>query len=72
MIPESDANKTLLISGSHDPVLDHLLELTQQKGVMLHSSHTGSMGGILALKRAVAMQRRCTFSILPVNTTFLI
>ena len=51
MIPESDAKKTLLISGSHDPVLDHLLELTQQKGVMLHSSHTGSMGGILALKR---------------------
>ena len=51
MVPESDANKTLLISGSHDPVLDHLLELTQQKGVMLHSSHTGSMGGLLALKR---------------------
>jgi putative molybdopterin biosynthesis protein len=51
MVPEETAERTLLISGSHDPVLDCLLELTQKEGVTLHSSHTGSMGGILALKR---------------------
>lgn len=51
MVPEGTAERTLLISGSHDPVLDCLLELTQKEGVTLHSSHTGSMGGILALKR---------------------
>ncbi|MDD1706519.1 MAG: molybdopterin biosynthesis protein [Methanoregulaceae archaeon] len=51
MVPESTAERTLLIAGSHDPVLDCLLELTQEKGVALHSSHTGSMGGVLALKR---------------------
>jgi putative molybdopterin biosynthesis protein len=51
MVPEETIEKTLLISGSHDPVLDCLLELMQKEGVTLHSSHTGSMGGILALKR---------------------
>jgi len=51
MVPEETAERTLLISGSHDPVLDCLLELMQKEGVTLHSSHTGSTGGILALKR---------------------
>jgi molybdopterin molybdotransferase/putative molybdopterin biosynthesis protein len=51
MVPEMTAEQTLLISGSHDPVLDCLLELTQRNGVTLHSSLTGSMGGIVALKR---------------------
>jgi len=51
MVPEKTAKQTLLISGSHDPVLDCLLELTQKEGVTLHSSLTGSMGGIVALKR---------------------
>ncbi len=51
MVPEKTAEQTLLISGSHDPVLDCLLELTQKDGVTLHSSLTGSMGGIVALKR---------------------
>ncbi|MCU0628880.1 MAG: molybdopterin biosynthesis protein [Methanoregulaceae archaeon] len=51
MVPEEIAERTLLISGSHDPVLDCLLELMQKEGVTLHSSHTGSTGGILALKR---------------------
>jgi molybdenum cofactor synthesis domain-containing protein len=51
MVPEKTTEQTLLISGSHDPVLDCLLELTQKDGVILHSSLTGSMGGIVALKR---------------------
>lgn len=51
MVPVATAEHTLLISGSHDPVLDCLLELLQREGVTLHSSHTGSMGGVLALKR---------------------
>jgi putative molybdopterin biosynthesis protein len=51
MMPRATVDQTLLISGSHDPVLDCLLELLQREGVTLHSSHTGSMGGVLALKR---------------------
>ena len=51
MVPRELAVRSLLISGSHDPALDFLAEITANKGVVLHSSHTGSMGGILALKR---------------------
>ena len=51
MVPREQAGRSLLISGSHDPALDHLAELTCRAGVTLHSSHTGSMGGILALRR---------------------
>jgi molybdenum cofactor synthesis domain-containing protein len=51
LVPRSQAESALLITGSHDPSLDHLAELVRRAGVSLHSSHTGSMGGILALKR---------------------
>jgi len=51
LVPRSQAASALLVTGSHDPSLDHLTELVGARGVSLHSSHTGSMGGILALKR---------------------
>jgi len=51
LVPRSQAESALLITGSHDPSLDHLAELVRREGVSLHSSHTGSMGGLLALKR---------------------
>ncbi|MCU0632734.1 MAG: molybdopterin biosynthesis protein [Methanolinea sp.] len=47
----AQAEEAILITGSHDPVLDHLAELVQQDHVELHSTHTGSMGGLIALKR---------------------
>ena len=51
MVPRSGAESSVLITGSHDPVLDYLSELTQKGGVEMHSTHVGSMGGVLALKR---------------------
>jgi len=51
LVDRTDAAATILITGSHDPSIDYLAELAQKKGVSVHSSHTGSMGGLLALKR---------------------
>jgi len=51
LVPRSQAASALLVTGSHDPSLDHLAELVRTEGVSLHSSHIGSMGGLLALKR---------------------
>lgn len=51
MVRKSDAESSLILTGSHDPVIDHLANLLQQKGVPLLSTHVGSMGGILALRK---------------------
>lgn len=51
MVPVQEAENALLITGSHDPVLDHLADLIRPSGVSLISTHVGSMGGILALKK---------------------
>jgi len=50
-VPLKDAVKALLLTGSHDPVIDYLADMLQKEGVELHSSNVGSMGGILALKK---------------------
>jgi len=49
--PISEAEKTILITGSHDPVIDYLADELRGCGVFPASVHVGSMGGILALKR---------------------
>jgi molybdopterin molybdotransferase/putative molybdopterin biosynthesis protein len=49
-VSRDTAEKALLITGSHDPLLDYLADLLQGRDVELHSTHVGSMGGILALK----------------------
>jgi putative molybdopterin biosynthesis protein len=51
MVPAEEAENALLITGSHDPVLDHLADLLRPTGVSLISTHRGSMGGIIALKK---------------------
>jgi putative molybdopterin biosynthesis protein len=51
LVPVDAAENALLITGSHDPVLDHLADCLQPQGVTLISTHAGSMGGILALKK---------------------
>jgi putative molybdopterin biosynthesis protein len=51
MVGHNEAEQALLITGSHDPVLDHLADQLQKRGINLHSTHAGSMGGILALKK---------------------
>ena len=50
-VPRTEAERALLVTGSHDPLLDYLADLLMQKEVDLHSTHVGSMGGILALKK---------------------
>jgi len=47
----TDAEQALLVTGSHDPVLDYLADMLQKKGIALHSTHAGSMGGIAALSK---------------------
>ena len=51
MVPRETAKESLLITGSHDPVLDHLANMMKKNGIDLHSTHTGSMGGLLTLKK---------------------
>jgi putative molybdopterin biosynthesis protein len=51
LVPVQEAENALLITGSHDPVLDHLADLLRPQGVSLISTHVGSMGGIIALKK---------------------
>ncbi len=51
LVPVEEAENALLITGSHDPVLDHLADLVKPQGVSLISTHAGSMGGIIALKK---------------------
>jgi putative molybdopterin biosynthesis protein len=51
MVRADEAEKALIVTGSHDPVLDYLSDLLRPAGVNLISTHVGSMGGILALKK---------------------
>ena len=51
MVTAAEAEEALLVTGSHDPVIDYLADLIRPQGVTLLSTHVGSMGGILALKK---------------------
>ncbi|MFA5267916.1 MAG: molybdopterin biosynthesis protein [Methanoregula sp.] len=51
MVTAAEAAEALLVTGSHDPVIDYLTDLIRPQGVTLLSTHVGSMGGILALKK---------------------
>ncbi|MDD3934229.1 MAG: molybdopterin biosynthesis protein [Methanoculleus sp.] len=50
-VPRAEAEEAVLVTGSHDPALDYLADLARPHGVEIHSTHTGSMGGVLALKK---------------------
>jgi len=54
--PEEQLRDSLIVIGSHDPLLDELAELlrVQYGDVMVASAHVGSMGGLLAIKRGEA------------------
>ena len=51
MVTAAEAAEALLVTGSHDPVIDYLADLIHPQRVTLLSTHVGSMGGILALKK---------------------
>lgn len=50
-VPLEEAERALLVTGSHDPAIDVLADLLSAEGVDLHSAHVGSMGGLFALRR---------------------
>lgn len=51
-----EINRTLVITGSHDPLLDEVADIMKRRWPesQVASSHVGSMGGIMALKRGEA------------------
>ncbi|MFO7707602.1 MAG: molybdopterin biosynthesis protein [Desulfobacterales bacterium] len=53
MRPLEELNRTIVIVGSHDNTLDVLADQLKASrgGVSLSSSHVGSMGGLMAIKR---------------------
>ncbi|UWG95580.1 molybdopterin biosynthesis protein [Dehalobacter sp. DCM] len=53
---ERDINRTLVIIGSHDPLIDVASDLMNKhsRGRYISSAHVGSMGGIMAIKRGEA------------------
>lgn len=55
--PMDAIRNTLSIVGSHDPLLDEAADLLrgQDRSLYVASSHVGSMGGIMAVKRGEAM-----------------
>lgn len=46
-----DIDNTLVCIGSHDVILDIISDMMSKRGYNLNSTHVGSMGGIMALKR---------------------
>lgn len=53
--PRSELQQTLVVIGSHDPLMDELADLFRLDGQFyLSSAHVGSMGGIMAIRRGEA------------------
>lgn len=53
LVSEERLKKTLMVIGSHDPLLDELADRMHRRNpdVFMSSSHVGSMGGIMAMRR---------------------
>ncbi|NMA18431.1 MAG: molybdopterin biosynthesis protein [Clostridiaceae bacterium] len=54
--PIEDIKRTLVITGSHDPLIDETTDLMRRTwpSAAVASSHVGSMGGLFAIKRGEA------------------
>jgi putative molybdopterin biosynthesis protein len=50
-VPHPSAENSLIVTGSHDPVIDYLIDMLAQRGIPLLSTNVGSLGGLLALKK---------------------
>ena len=52
---------TVVVIGSHDPLLDELADMMHvaNSRVYMSSSHVGSMGGIMAIRRGEAHAAGC-------------
>ena len=61
LCPEEKLKNTVVVIGSHDPLLDELGDMLHiaDQSVYMASSHVGSMGGIMALRRGEAHAAGC-------------
>ena len=59
--PVDKLKNTLVVIGSHDPLLDELGDMlhVENKDCFMSSSHVGSMGGIMAIRRGEAHAAGC-------------
>ena len=59
--PSAKFMETLVVIGSHDPLLDELADMmhVENGNVYMSSSHVGSMGGIMAIRRGEAHAAGC-------------
>lgn len=59
--PEAELDRTLVAIGSHDPLLDELANLMhlENPDIYMSSSHVGSMGGIMAIRRGETHAAGC-------------
>ncbi len=59
--PTEELQRTLVAIGSHDPLLDEISDMlhTADPGLFMSSSHVGSMGGIMAVRRGEAHIAGC-------------
>lgn len=58
---EEKLRNTLVVIGSHDPLLDELADMmhSDNRSVYMSSSHVGSMGGIMAIRRGECHAAGC-------------
>jgi len=61
LVPKEKLMNTVVIIGSHDPLLDELGDMLHiaNHDVYMSSSHVGSMGGIMAIRRGEAHAAGC-------------
>lgn len=54
--PKEEIETALIVTGSHDPLIDEAADILQQKGYgfRVSSSHVGSMGAVSAVKAGLA------------------
>ena len=59
--PVEKLKNTVVVIGSHDPLLDELGDMlhVENNDVFMSSSHVGSMGGIMAIRRGEAHAAGC-------------
>ncbi len=51
----SELKRMVMVTGSHDPLIDEIADIVRRStGDIIGSSHVGSMGGIMAVKRKEA------------------
>ena len=61
LCPAGKLENTLVVIGSHDPLLDELADMmhVENDSVYMSSAHVGSMGGIMAIRRGEAHAAGC-------------